>query len=56
MKPSGIPFRHGMTIVAVVFEAMSAPWPFFGEAPYKREKSDVEANASHPSFTDVTAK
>jgi enediyne biosynthesis protein E4 len=56
MKRSGIPFRHGMTIVAVVFAVMSAPWPFFGGAPYKQEKSDLEANASHPRFTDVTAK
>ncbi len=56
MKRSGIPFRHGVTIVAVVFVVMSAPRPFFGGAPSKQENKGAEANASHPRFTDVTAK
>jgi len=35
---------------------MSPPWSFFGGASYKQETNDVEAIASHPRFTDVTAK
>jgi len=56
MKRNGIPLRCVITLVTLALTAMSPPWSFFRGTSYKQEKNDVEAIASHPRFTDVTAK
>jgi enediyne biosynthesis protein E4 len=57
MRPSGFPIRNGLQIVAAIFVTIFPSVSFLTPTPSGQgNNKKEEGNASHPRFTDVTAK